>query len=195
MADDASQRWDLTDDELPTHFALCYPQHQPWQLLTIPPRTNSALISSLCRKRLVPEEIAAGVVPSRSKQAARHWEIWCKYCRSLRVYPGLPGIRDPIPFIQVFARRYRDGRLAPSCRPVRSRTVEDAIRSVGQAFSALGAPDPRESAPNRIDFRLQRQLRGYKRHDPAPTRVRPIPWQALQEATRIATSPAGTQRE
>ena len=66
---------------------------------------------------------------------------------------------------------------------------------MGQAFSALGAPDPRESAPSRIDFRLQRQLRGYKRTDPAPARVRPIPMVALHEAQRIATSNIGTARE
>ena len=143
----------------------------------------------------IPQEVAAGVVPSRSRQAQRHWEIWCSFCDSLGIHPSLATARDPIPYLQIFARRYRDGRLAPSGRPVRSRTVEDALRSVGQAFSALGAPDPRESSTNKIDFRLHRQLRGYKREDPAPTRVRPIPWGALQEAQRIATSPAGTQRE
>ena len=143
----------------------------------------------------IPEEIAAGVVPSRSRQAARHWDIWCRYCSDIKIPPSLSTVRDPIPYLQVFARRYRDGRLAPSGRQVRSRTVEDALRSIGQAFSALGAPDPREIAPNKIDFRLQRQLRGYKRHDPAPTRVRPIPSAALQEAQRIATSTSGMARE
>ena len=69
MADDASRRWDLTDDELLTHFALCYPQHQPWRLLTIPPRTNSALISSLCRKRLLPEW--SPVAPSKQRDTGK----------------------------------------------------------------------------------------------------------------------------
>ena len=142
----------------------------------------------------IPEEIAAGVVPSRSRQA-RHWDIWCRYCSDMQIHPSLSTVRDPVPYLQIFARRYRDGRLAPSGRQVRSRTVEDALRSIGQAFSALGAPDPREVAPNKIDFRLQRQLRGYKRQDPAPTRVRPIPTLALQEAQRIASSPSGTSRE
>ena len=113
----------------------------------------------------------------------------------MHIPPSLSTVRDPIPYLQIFARRYRDGRLAPSGRQVRSRTVEDALRSVGQAFSALGAPDPREAAPNKIDFRLQRQLRGYKRQDPAPTRVRPIPTIVLHAAYRIAVSPSGTARE
>ena len=143
----------------------------------------------------IPQEIAAGVIPGQSRQSARHWEVWCTYCESIGTHPSLATVRDPIPYLQIFARRYRDGRLSPSGRPVRSRTVEDALRSVGQAFSALGASDPRESAPNKIDFRLQRQLRGYKRNDPAPARVRPIPWPALREAQRIALSSAGTEKE
>ena len=68
--------------------------------------------------------------------------------------------------------------------------MEDSVRLVGQAFSTLGV-----RAPKRINFRLQRQLRGYKRLDPAPTRIKPIPWRALQEANRISQTVAGTQQE
>ena len=157
---------------------------------------DGAAAIELCTDLLaLSEEVAAGVVPSRTRQSARHWQIWCKFCADLVIHPGLPSVRDPVPYLQLFARRYRDGRLTPSGRPVRSRTVEDAVRSVGQAFSALGAPDPRESAPNRIDFRIQRQLRGYKRGDPAPARVRPIPMASLREAQRIADSTIASARE
>ena len=54
MADDASRRWDLTDQNLLTHFNSLYPQKLPWRLSHLPPRMNSALTSSLFRKRLQP---------------------------------------------------------------------------------------------------------------------------------------------
>ncbi len=50
MADDASRLWHLTDDELLTHFNVRYPQASRWQLWTLEPATNSALIGSLFRR-------------------------------------------------------------------------------------------------------------------------------------------------
>lgn len=47
---------------------------------------------------------------------------------------------DPIPFLQVFATRYRDGSIAARGNPVRARTVEDALRAVAQEMATLGAP-------------------------------------------------------
>jgi hypothetical protein len=47
--------------------------------------------------------------------------------------------------------------------------VEDAIRSVGQAFSALGYPDPRLQPSGKLDFHLSCQLTAYSKHDPPPT--------------------------
>lgn len=50
MADDASRLWHLTDDELLSHFNARYPQVSPWQLWTLTPAANSALIGSLFRR-------------------------------------------------------------------------------------------------------------------------------------------------
>jgi hypothetical protein len=41
---------------------------------------------------------------------------------------------DPFPILQVFAQRYRDGRIAPRNNVVRSDTVSDTVRAVGQVF-------------------------------------------------------------
>jgi hypothetical protein len=57
---------------------------------------------------------------------------------------------------------------------------------MGQTFSALGTQDPRQDAHGQIDFRLQRQLRGYSRADPPPNRVKPIPIQILQHVMALA---------
>jgi hypothetical protein len=52
MGDDASRRWDLSDDELLTHFNLSYPQPMPWQLFHLNSTMLSAMTSMLHRKRL-----------------------------------------------------------------------------------------------------------------------------------------------
>ena len=87
---------------------------------------------------LVQEAIRAGVVSSRAKAADRHLDRWVDFCGSLHVDPWLHEIVDPVPLLQVFGARYRDGRIAPSGRPVKAGTVEDAMRAVGQAFARLG---------------------------------------------------------
>ena len=55
MADDASRRFDLSDEQLLTHFNRNYPQVLPWQQRHLRPAMRSALISSLRRRRPAPE--------------------------------------------------------------------------------------------------------------------------------------------
>ena len=94
----------------------------------------------------------------------------------------------------MFAQRYRDGRIAPSQRRVKSRTVEDALCAVGQKFASVGSKDLRNDSSGRIDHRIKRQLRSFKRADPPPTRVKPVPitliLYLLRVAYRIASSPS-----
>jgi hypothetical protein len=77
--------------------------------------------------------------------------------------------------LQVFGQRYRDGRIALRHNAVRAGTVEDALRAIGQAFVRVGSPDARKNIYGDIDFRIQRQIRAYKREDSPPKRVKPIP--------------------
>jgi len=39
----------------------------------------------------------------------------------------------------------------------------------------MGSHDVRKNSLGEIDFRIQRQLRAYKKEDPPPSRVKPIP--------------------
>jgi hypothetical protein len=131
----------------------------------------------------------AGVVPSRANSADQHWALWHTYCNSLGLHPTHPTLlSNPVPLLQVFATRYRDGRLAPSGRLVRHRTVEDVLRSVGQAYARLGAQDPRLNV-GQIDSRIQRQLRAYQRVDPPPVRVKPIPIALVHQVLVASNSP------
>ena len=132
------------------------------------------------------EEARLGVTLQRAKAADAHWELWDTFCRKLTLDPLLSKIEDPVTILQVFALRYRRGTIAPNGKPVRSRTVEDALRSVGQTFAGLGAQDPRLNASGKPDFRLQRQLRLYAKADPPPNRVKPVPVPVIQQLLSIA---------
>jgi hypothetical protein len=133
--------------------------------------------------------VQAGVVPSRARAAEKHWERWELFCSELGIDPRLRGeieADDPIVFLQVFAQRYRDGRLAPSGQPVRSRTVEDAVRAIGQTFALLGASDPRLTASGKQDFRLGRTWTAFGKEDPPPNRVKPLPVAVLHHVMQCA---------
>jgi hypothetical protein len=54
MADDASRLWQLTDQQLLTHFDTVYPQHQSWHIFRPRPAMHSAVISALHKKRSAP---------------------------------------------------------------------------------------------------------------------------------------------
>jgi hypothetical protein len=108
------------------------------------------------------------------------------------VDPYLQDTHDPIALFQVYLQWYHVGTIAPRGKPVRARTVEDSLRAVGQTFAALGAPDPRLDRHGNIDFRLQRQLRGYSRADPPPNRVKPIPTQILHHIAALTSIPSAT---
>ena len=105
--------------------------------------------------------------------------------------PHALGAGDPVPLLQLFAQRYRSGALSPSGLAVRSRTVEDAQRSVGQTYAALGAPDPRLNSFGQLDFRLTALLAAWKRRDDPPTRVKPLPLDVIATVAHLAAA-AGT---
>lgn len=64
--------------------------------------------------------------------------------------------------------------------------MEDALRSVGQAFAGLGAPDPRLNQFGALDFRLTALLGAWKKADAPPTRIKPLPLQLVHAAITIA---------
>jgi len=151
-------------------------------LANTPTATRNAFFTDLGSAT---EAARAGVVPDRAKAADSLWTVWCSFCHDLVIDPELQGIADPIPLLQVFAQRYRTGRLPNRHKQVRSRTVEDALRAVGQTMALMGTPDPRLNTVGKIDFRITRQLRSFKKADPPPNRVKPIPVPILHHAFAI----------
>lgn len=125
---------------------------------------------------LVQEAIVNGVTAKTARSKDSHWKIWIDFCQELGIDPFLRTFDDPIPFLQVFATRYRQGRIAPSGKRVTSSWVSNVLLSVGQRFKRMGTKDPRLSPfDGRFDYRLVQQLRGWRKTDAPPSRVKPVP--------------------
>jgi hypothetical protein len=149
--------------------------------LLLPADSTLASLSSVKANALrtdigtVDERIRSGVTNKRANAMDKHWERREQFCLENNVDPLLQTWDDPVPIIQVFGERYHDGRLAPKQNSVKSRTVEDALRAVGQAHARLGAPDPRKDHHGKTDLRIQRQIKAYEKTDDPPRRVKPVP--------------------
>ena len=130
----------------------------------------------------------AGVSSGRATSTNTHWNIWNAYTTQLGFDPLLKAIEDKVPFLQVFSRRVRTGQLAANKTTVKSRTVEDYVRSVGQTYLAMGAQDPRLNTSGNMEFRLQRMLSCYSKQDPPPNRVKPVPVQVIRRIFAVAAT-------
>jgi hypothetical protein len=150
---------------------------------TLPPATRDAFLADL---GLAHEKSRASVVPKRATAQDGHWDTWCEFCREFNLEPTLADLPDPVPILQVFATRLRDGRIAPSKNSIRSRSVEDYVRTVGQEIASLGSSDPRVDAGGNITRRIRTLLAAYKKEDPPSDRVKPIPIQLVQHAVETA---------
>ena len=102
--------------------------------------------------------------------------------------PLLVAYKEPVPILNAFAKDYRTGNIAPNRRAVRSRTVEDDVRSIGQEITDLGAKDPQIIPTRKIDGGLQLHLCCYSCQYPPPTRVKPIPLQVLRRLACMAAA-------
>jgi hypothetical protein len=76
----------------------------------LPPAQANALRSDI---GLVDERIKAGVKKQLFNAMEKHWSRWYAFCLAHNVDIYLSTWEDPIPMIQVFGERYRDGRLSP----------------------------------------------------------------------------------
>jgi hypothetical protein len=130
----------------------------------------------------------AGIVPSRANSDDKTWLIWAKFCGNLHVNPWLSDVGNPMLLLQVFWQWHRAGHLAPSQRPVKSCTVEGALRAVGQTSASVGGPDPGLRASGKHEVRLRRQLKGCAKDEPPPNRVEPIPISVICHLITQATA-------
>ena len=108
------------------------------------------------------------------------WCQWQRLCKWPEIPADLQGVSDNIPFLHIFAKHVRASLLSTSRIPIKKRSVEQYLCSIGQIFSAVGASDPRHKKLGNLNFRLGRKLATYAKQESPPTRVRPIPVSFLQ---------------
>jgi len=183
MADDCSRLWKLNDSQLVAYFNINYPQKKIVE--NAPPAARDALRADFL---LAQKTVAAGVVPSRDKEAQRAWDIWCSFCSSINANPDVSNMVDPVTLLQAFGLRRRDERISPSGDPNRARLVEDAIRLVCQKFPSLGSKDPRLDETGKQDFCMRRMFSAWKKEDSPPYRVEPVPMIILLRAAELAAA-------
>ena len=99
-----------------------------------------------------------GVSSGRATSTNIRWRQREKFTTGMDVDPFLEAIKDKILVLQVFGRRVRIGQLAANKNSIKSRSVEDYLRSIGQTFLNVGKQDPRLNSSGNLDFRLHRML-------------------------------------
>lgn len=129
-----------------------------------------------------------GVSSGRAKGASTHWHKWVDYCSELGIDPFLEAVQNKVPVLQVFLHRVRAGELAADGNSVRARSAEDYLRSVAQTFLSVGKEDPRLNSAKSIDFRINRMIAAWKKQDPPPNRVKPIPIAVILRLCEIAVA-------
>jgi hypothetical protein len=139
----------------------------------------------------IEEAMQRGRSKGRSSSQITYERIWLKFCKQHQLDPLLAHESHPTAWFQAFAEQIRVGRISASGKPVRSKTVADAIQLVAQTFSFVDAPDPRMlTGTQTIHPHLKLQLKGYEKDDPSPGRVKPIPLPILHHAAAIAHTAA-----
>jgi hypothetical protein len=81
---------------------------------------------------------------------------------------------------------YCCGEISPSETFVRSCTVEDAIRAVGQTLALMGKKDPHLTPTGDTDFRLARLLSSWQKDDTPPWCIKPAPIHIIHMASNIS---------
>ena len=115
-----------------------------------------------------------------------HCHVWDEFCDDIGIDPNFHAITDPVPYLQIYGARYRDGRIAPRRKPVKSGTVSDAILSISETFTRMGAKDPRFNAHGVLDARLSAQYTAYTKTDAPANRVKPLPVTVVVHALDFA---------
>jgi hypothetical protein len=117
-----------------------------------------------------------GVVGNTHSQQSRYWRWYLEYLHSIELDDNifLEGFDECTQgrIIGAFAAAYRNLRFRPdhyrNCDEPVAKTCRSAIDAVGQTFRAFGHRAPGLDTTGKLQFFLQRQLRGYTNQDPVP---------------------------
>ena len=120
------------------------------------------------------------------KKDATTWRQWRRSYSWLKISPDLKDIKDPIPFLQIFAEHIRARLLFAQGQPTKKQSVEQYLCSISQIFVSVGANNSRHNQVGELDFLLWFQLASYQNRDYSPTIVRPLPVSVIQDLDTAA---------
>jgi hypothetical protein len=143
---------------------------------------------------LVADCVAAQVACESAVQRKTHkdqtwsWDRWTEYC-------GWIGLSDPflnniprtsrIKLIGTFAVAMCDARFSgPSYDRLAHGSVTSAISHVCQTFREHGRPNPSLDNDGKPGFLLQRELRSFKKIDPAEKHQKALPMAVISTMTK-----------
>ena len=113
----------------------------------------------------------------RARTKDGHWRVWEMFIATFKgVNPYLTELLPPIKlhFLQVFTTCLQQGLIAPSSHPIWSWQVEDYVRTIGEEIASVDT-DPRLTASGALHNKIAKLQHSYKKQDPPPDRVKPIP--------------------
>ena len=99
---------------------------------------------------LAQDETRDRIIYSTARAANMSWDMWVKFCESINQDPELREVEHPVHILQVFAKRFRYGRLSKRGKPVTTENLAETVRQVAKTLSLMRAPDPRIVASGKI---------------------------------------------
>jgi hypothetical protein len=147
-----------------------------------PPWARGRIEDVFC---IITEDVVTGVSPGHASSTATSWSVWTSFCNTYNIDPYL-NVDDPIYALLLFTKQYCCGEISPSGTFVCSRTVEDAVRAMGQTLALMGKKDPHLTPTGDTDFRLARLLSSWQKDDTPPLRVKPVPIHVVHMASNIS---------
>ena len=147
---------------------------------TVYPAARDEFCTSL---HLAKEVTTAWVIPSTATKTEAWWLIWLAKCIKWEINP----IQDSssthtADYLAAFAHKVRTGKITPSGKLCRLGNVETALCAIGQMIALLGPNhhNPRLQPNGKLIFALKQQFQLYKKGDPPPTCVEPLPVELIE---------------
>ena len=153
-------------------------------MVTVHPVARNEFHTSLC---LAKEATTSGVVPATATKTEAWWPIWLAKCTEWETNP----IQDPSTiytsdYLAAFASKVCMGKISPSGKPCRHGNVDTALCAIGQMIALLGPNhhNPHLQPNGKLIFVLKHQFQSYKKENPPPTRVKPLPVELIEIAVQ-----------
>ena len=159
---------------LPTEFTMA----------TVYPAARDEFCTSLY---LVLEATTARVIPSTATKIEAWWLMWLEKCTEWEFNP----IQDPSSmhttnYLTAFSHEVCIGKITLSAKPCRIGNMETALCAIGQRIALLGPTTTTHVYSQMASsyLPLKCQFQSYKKEEPLPTCIEPLPVKLMKLAVQ-----------